>query len=1158
MKKNNLTPLGLRAVVCVFMLLFSLSSLFAQQGYVTIGSGTGTTGGAGNNASSVSPITPGYRNFRYQVIYTKAEIEAAGGIAGNINRLAWNIATSTTGLTNYTVSLGHTTASSFSAHITGATQVYTASAYSPSTGLNDLIFSTPFNWNGTNNIVVEVCYSRSSTSATGGSVYTTTGTSPTNRYVSNSSATPTLCATNTGTNNFSTKPQVRFYMTVPATCVVPTNLANTAVTGTSASFSWTNGSPTVGVAYAVTTTNVAPTGTGTNATGTSVTVNTGLTSGTSYYFWMRNRCTSTTNSDWISVPFTTACTAPTISNLAASTGCTPTLSAATSAGTIYWWNAATGGSLLGTGTSYTPSASGTYYASAGQAMSGSNLAQLGAGASTSTLASQSPFYANSTYRGQSTNYLIKASELLAAGIGAGYITSLSLDVVVAGGALNTFYIKADMTNEDNLSNGFVSTSSYRYGGGINGVTYQPTVGINTFEFSSGGMYWDGTSNISIVIYHQTASSSAATTVKFDNNVGTDINRSQWLSSSSSWSTAASTHSRPKLLINGKGLCMSNRSSIVATIGSGDTVFYRDADGDGFGDPNVTITSCTAPNGYVTNSLDCDDTKVMYQDLDGDGFGSNIKVACDGVLNNSDCNDTLVMYADLDGDGFGSTIKVACNGVINSLDCDDTKVMYQDLDGDGFGSAIKVACGGVLGNTDCDDTKITYADADGDGFAGATMVPCGAFLVAEDCDDTNNAIYPGATEICYDGIIQNCGTDGKGGCPVILTTLHVNSCGKFLTSLNTPVYAAIPAIPSGTSITGYKFEITNVNTGAVRELERTINYFTMSMTDIFEYVSTYSIRVSVRINQEWQPYGSSCSVTTLALPTTAVVSATCGTTLIGMASQINSTPVSSVDLYEFRVVNAFNPSEVQTVQLSNYRFNLTMLTQYPVQYATTYNISVRVRSIIDGTEVWSNYGTECSVTTPVSPTAQIQLSQCEMTATGWSQSIGANTVGAATEYKFILRNAALSYEQEVIRTGRIFTLSLFTGLQSGTTYDVTVSVKTYGQWSPEGKACSITTPGVAPVAVRDAVVAKKIETTTDFKLIGYPNPFTTSFGIELRSTSTESLSLSVYDITGRLLEVLEVSVDEVSSVQLGERYPAGIYNVVAAQGDTTTVIRLIKR
>jgi hypothetical protein len=95
-------------------------------------------------------------------------------------------------------------------------------------------------------------------------------------------------------------------------------------------------------------------------------------------------------------------------------------------------------------------------------------------------------------------------------------------------------------------------------------------------------------------------------------------------------------------------------------------------------------------------------------------------------------------------------------------------------------------------------------------------------------------------------------------------------------------------------------------------------------------------------------------------------------------------------------------------------------------------------------------------------------------------------------------------------------------------------------------------------VRDAVVAKKIETTTDFKLIGYPNPFTTSFGIELRSTSTESLSLSVYDITGRLLEVLEVSVDEVSSVQLGERYPAGIYNVVAAQGDTTTVVRLIKR
>jgi hypothetical protein len=36
------------------------------------------------------------------------------------------------------------------------------------------------------------------------------------------------------------------------------------------------------------------------------------------------------------------------------------------------------------------------------------------------------------------------------------------------------------------------------------------------------------------------------------------------------------------------------------------VWYRDADGDGFGNPAVTQTQCSQPSGYVSNALDCDD------------------------------------------------------------------------------------------------------------------------------------------------------------------------------------------------------------------------------------------------------------------------------------------------------------------------------------------------------------------------------------------------------------------------------------------------------------------------------------------------------------------------------------------------------------------------
>lgn len=128
----------------VLILAFSTGSLSAQNDYVFIGEGgTGTSG-----TSIVSPINPNTRNFRTQILYTSAEIAAAGGLAGNITRLAWNVHQTTSALQNYTIKIGHTSSTTVGSHIsTASTQVYTTTSYSPSLGLNDIIFSTPFSWN---------------------------------------------------------------------------------------------------------------------------------------------------------------------------------------------------------------------------------------------------------------------------------------------------------------------------------------------------------------------------------------------------------------------------------------------------------------------------------------------------------------------------------------------------------------------------------------------------------------------------------------------------------------------------------------------------------------------------------------------------------------------------------------------------------------------------------------------------------------------------------------------------------------------------------------------------------------------------------------------------------------------------------------------------
>ncbi|MFM6945554.1 MAG: MopE-related protein [Flavobacteriales bacterium] len=153
------------------------------------------------------------------------------------------------------------------------------------------------------------------------------------------------------------------------------------------------------------------------------------------------------------------------------------------------------------------------------------------------------------------------------------------------------------------------------------------------------------------------------------------------------------------------------------------LYYADQDGDGFGNASLDTLVCNPPAGYVANNTDCNDADalvnpntVWYQDLDNDQIGNAAvsQTAClqpvGYVLTSGDCND-------------------------NDANITAPSMYYVDFDQDGYGDE-------ATGTLFCQ--------------APVNLIPVGG-----DCDDNNNAINPGATEVC-DGVDNNCnGQEDEG-------------------------------------------------------------------------------------------------------------------------------------------------------------------------------------------------------------------------------------------------------------------------------------------------------------------------------------------------------------------------------------------------------------
>ncbi len=207
-----------------------------------------------------------------------------------------------------------------------------------------------------------------------------------------------------------------------------------------------------------------------------------------------------------------------------------------------------------------------------------------------------------------------------------------------------------------------------------------------------------------------------------------------------------------------------------------SLFYADADSDGYGDADLSISECDAPSGFVSDDTDCDDSNFE--------INPGAEEVCDGLDNNCDTlvDDglTTVFYADADGDGYGDPESTtedceAPSGYLtDSSDCDDTDA---DINPDAIESTDTVDndCDGDIDELDGEWSGTIAVDVTGSAKGSCSDV----FEMT--VDTTSKVVFSGTGE-CDAGLFEAIVLEGDFSfSPDAEGTLEATLSGKVSTT-----------------------------------------------------------------------------------------------------------------------------------------------------------------------------------------------------------------------------------------------------------------------------------------------------------------------------------------------------------------------------------------
>ncbi len=198
-------------------------------------SGANSTLSVGDGASTPSSYEGVFYHLfggvQAQFLIRASELTAAGLQAGNIDRIGLRfLSASAQTYKGFALSMMHTANTDMSGGLNGGpfTPVYSAATLNLSSGINTYTLSTPFNWDGSSNIIIKICWSNNNSGGNSNYAQSNATSYTSGAYYRADSQTPnTVCSANAATGFLSARPQ--FYFTGTGLLCSSPRVAVTAV-----------------------------------------------------------------------------------------------------------------------------------------------------------------------------------------------------------------------------------------------------------------------------------------------------------------------------------------------------------------------------------------------------------------------------------------------------------------------------------------------------------------------------------------------------------------------------------------------------------------------------------------------------------------------------------------------------------------------------------------------------------------------------------------------------------------------------------------------------------------------------------------------------------------------------------------------------------------